>query len=106
MDPKVNSLFGISEELITAYEDARSEGQQVRLADYLPERSHPQWLITLQELIRIDMELTQRHGGSVSLETYRSEWPVLFEDPEVLAPLAFEEYRLGNQRGLSVSPQT
>ncbi len=106
MDPKVNSLFGISEELISAYEDARIEGQKVQLADYLPERNHPQWLMTLQELIRIDMELNQRQGGSVSLESYRSAWPGLFDDPAILAPLAFEEYRLTSQQGLTVSPQS
>ncbi|MFO0977749.1 MAG: protein kinase [Planctomycetaceae bacterium] len=102
----MNSLFGISEELISAYEDARLEGRQVPLADYLPERNHPQWLMTLQELIRIDMELSQRQGNRVSLEAYRSAWPMLFEDSALLAPLAFEEYRLANQQGITVSPQS
>lgn len=101
----MNSLFGVSEQLIEAFEDARSAGRSAQVAEYLPEREHPYWLATLQELIRIDMELDQRQGDTVTLEKYRADWPVLFESPEALMPLAFEDYRLASQRGLAVSPQ-
>lgn len=105
VDPFANSLFGVSEELIEAFEDARNAGEAAKIADFLPDRRHPHWLATLQELIRIDMELTQRHKGAATLESYRADWPELFATAESLAPLAFEDFRLASQRGQMVSAQ-
>ncbi|MBL8813537.1 MAG: protein kinase [Planctomycetaceae bacterium] len=102
----MNSLFGVSEELIEAFEDARTAGRPAKVSDFLPATEHPYWLATLQELIRIDMELDQRQGGVATIEKYRAEWPLLFESPELLTPLAFEDYRLASQRGVAAAPQS
>src|SRR5262249_33659895 len=53
----------------------------------------------LLELVRIDLEFSWARGQPTPLEVYQVRFPDLFECPEALATLAFEEYRLRCQAG-------
>ena len=88
------SLFGGIEDIIESYEDASASGRPVRIRDYLPGKDDPARLQVLQELIRVEMDRSFRNGIPIALEDYRAEYPELFVSPKILAPLAFEEYRL------------
>ncbi len=88
------SLFGGIEDIIESYEDACASGHTVNIRDFLPVKDDPSWLRVLQELIRVEMDRSFRNGIPLALEDYRAEYPELFVSPKLLAPLAFEEYRL------------
>jgi serine/threonine protein kinase/predicted Zn-dependent protease len=88
------SLFGGIEDIIESYEDACASGRSVSIRDFLPTKDDPSWLRVLQELIRVEMDRSFRNGIPLALEDYRAEYPELFVSPKLLAPLAFEEYRL------------
>lgn len=98
------TLFGELEERIEAFEEALAEGRIVRLGDFLPDRHHADYMATLQELVRIQMEHRCSTGCSVGLEEYRQEFPELFDEPGVLEPLAYEEFRLRRQAWQAVEP--
>ena len=98
------TLFGEHEERIEAFEAELAGGRLVRLGDFLPDHHHPDYVATLQELVRIKMEHRFASGGTASLEEYRADFPELFDDPEVLAPLAWEEFRLRRQARQAVEP--
>lgn len=86
--------FGDVDAAVEAFEDARASDRSVSLRLFLPDREAQCYLETLQELVRTDLDHRFRETGSASLEDYRDLWPELFESPEAIAPLAFEEYRL------------
>ncbi len=88
------SLFGGIEDIIESYEEASAAGRPVSIRDYLPGKDDPSRLKVLQELIRVEMDRSFRNGIPIALEDYRAEYPELFVSPKILAPLAFEEYRL------------
>ena len=88
------SLFGGIEDIIESYEDACASGRSVSIRDFLPTKDDPSRLRVLQELIRVEMDRSFRNGIPLVLEDYRAEYPELFVSPKLLAPLAFEEYRL------------
>jgi tRNA A-37 threonylcarbamoyl transferase component Bud32 len=88
------SLFGGIEDIIESYEEASASGRLVSIRDYLPGKDDPARLQVLQELIRVEMDRSFRNGIPIALEDYRAEYPELFVSPKILAPLAFEEYRL------------
>ena len=88
------SLFGDIEDIIESYEDACASGRSVSIRDFLPVKDDPARLRVLQELIRVEMDRSFRNGIPLALEDYRAEYPELFVSPKLLAPLAFEEYRL------------
>ena len=88
------SLFGGIEDIIESYEEASASGRSVYIRDFLPGNDDPARLQVLQELIRVEMDRSFRNGIPIALEDYRAEYPELFVSPKILAPLAFEEYRL------------
>ena len=47
------TLFGEHEERIEAFEAELAGGRLVRLGDFLPDHHHPDYVATLQELVRI-----------------------------------------------------
>ena len=55
--------------------------------------------VPLRELVRVDLEYSWTNGRPRSLEDYRNQFPQLFQNPEDLRALAFEEYRLRRQAG-------
>ncbi len=78
---------------VAGYEAAWTTSRSAHLASFLPSRESPNYLQTLAELIRIDMEFRSERGESPCLEAYRSQATELFADAERLGELAFEEYR-------------
>jgi serine/threonine protein kinase/Tfp pilus assembly protein PilF len=88
------SLFGGIEDIVESYEDACASGRSVSIRDFLPAKDDPSRLRVMQELIRVEMDRSFRNGIPLALEDYRAEYPELFVSPKLLAPLAFEEYRL------------
>ncbi len=94
MNRSLKSLFGGLEEIIEAFEDARALDKSVRIRDFLPDRDAPVYIESLQELIRVELDHQFRNGVGASLDEYREEFPELFASPDLLVPLAFEEYRL------------
>ena len=78
---------------VAGYEAAWTTSRSAHLASFLPSRESPNYLQTLAELIRIDMEFRSERGESPRLEAYRSQATELFADAERLGELAFEEYR-------------
>ncbi len=88
------SLFGGMDAIIESFEDAHASENPVRIRDFLPDRTDAIYTQVLQELVRINMEKRFRSHESISLEDYREDFPELFESADLLAPLAFEEFRL------------
>ena len=99
--PNGTSL-GRHEDVINAFEAAVAERGEANLRDYLPHRSTSDYLSLLQELVRVDLELRSSADDVRSLEEYRHDFPELFENPGTLQPLAYEEYRLRIQAGVTV----
>jgi serine/threonine protein kinase/Tfp pilus assembly protein PilF len=59
----------------------------------------------LCELIRIDLEYGWESNRPRSLDDYRRDFPGLFDDPDSVQEIAFEEYRLRRRAGQAPSPQ-
>jgi eukaryotic-like serine/threonine-protein kinase len=88
------------EQHAAAFENERAANKDVVLRDFLPDRTHAEFLVILQELVRVDMEYRARCGERVSVEDYRSDLPELFETPAGIGSVVFEEYRLLLQAGI------
>lgn len=86
------------------FERAWQTGAVPDIAPYLPPRNHLRFREVLLEMVRVDMELRGQHVCGNGLESYRDQFPELFEDPAALSLLAFEEYRLRRQAGDAVTP--
>ncbi|MCA9066431.1 MAG: serine/threonine protein kinase, partial [Planctomycetaceae bacterium] len=99
MIPRDELLANDVERRIDAFEEALADGLAPAISDYLPERGSDDFLEVLQELVRIELEHQFKHGQECDLDDYRKPFPELFAAPEVLKPLAFEEYRLRLQAG-------
>ncbi len=73
------------------------EGHQgsalAQLGDYLPAIDHPQYIETLVELIRVDMEMGWSHGQPTLVSEYMERFPLLRTEPKSLELICFEEYR-------------
>src|SRR5262249_50877970 len=64
------------------------------LSDFLPPTEHPLYHPVLQELIRVDLEYGWARGRPTTLDEYRRRFPLLFQSPQAVREIAFEEYRL------------
>ncbi|HEV3143562.1 MAG TPA: protein kinase [Gemmataceae bacterium] len=78
---------------ISAFESAHHDGSCPNLADFLPPEGHPLREKVLPELVRVDLEWSWRVGRRRRLVEYEDAFPELFKDPEIVAEIAFEEYR-------------
>ncbi len=92
------------DDVVEAYESARTRGEPVDLAAFLPSTDHPEYLAILCELIRVDLEYSWRGGQPNRLDHYRERFPELFRDSQWLQEIAFEEFRLRRQAGEDPSP--
>src|SRR4051794_19506474 len=90
--------------IVEAYEAALARDGQADLAGYAPAPDHPEQLSILCELVRVDLEHQWRRGRPPLLESYRTLFPEVFDDPELLHAMAFEEYRLRQQAGETPTP--
>ena len=74
------------------------------LAEYLPDPSDSQYLQVLTELVRVDLEHGWSNDRKPRVNDYR-RFPEIFENPSILAAVAFEEYRLRRRAGELVAPE-
>ena len=89
---------------IEAYEELQAREGDADPADFLPAPDHILYRMALRELVRVDLEYGWQQGRPQSLVAYRERFPELFEDPESLEAVAFEEYRLRHQAGQKPLP--
>ncbi len=92
------------EDFVDAFEAAWAQHGDADPAQFVPDHGHALYLPVLGELLRIDMEMRWKRGRKCRPEDYRERFPLVFENPDVLKGLAFEEYRLRRQAGEAPSP--
>lgn len=92
------------EERVDAYEAALLAGKTSlrELDSFLPPASSEDYFEVLVEMLRITLEHQWQSAGHHSIESFRSLFPSLFEEPTWLRLLAFEEYRLRVSDGQAV----
>ena len=82
------------ESIVLAFENANSSEQSPDIDSFLPDDSHPQHSSILRELIRLDMEFSWARGTPHRAADFQRRYPDLFDDPDAVQEIAFEEYRL------------
>jgi eukaryotic-like serine/threonine-protein kinase len=92
---------------IDAYESALVAGQAKleNIAQYLPALEDPSYQEILIELLRITLEHQFQKGDCGSLDQILERFGVIRANPALLAPLAYEEYRLRCNEGQTVDRQ-
>ena len=78
-------------------------GPEIDVMDYLPAPGHARYDDAVAELFCIDLERRWRHAVGKSVYEYQRQYPKVFSNPRLLQQLAFEEYRVRDQLGDSVS---
>ncbi len=91
------------EQAVSEFEAAWARRERADLRAHLVPESDPDYRHVLCELIRVELELSQRQGRPKTLREYFRDFPELLEDPECRDQLAFEESRLRRQVGTSSS---
>ena len=90
---------------VAAFEAAQANGGPVDVRAFLPGPDHPLHGEVLRELVRVDLEYGWARGQARSLEDYRRDFPQLFQSPEDLLAVTFEEYRLRRQAREDPDPE-
>ncbi len=93
------TLWQDFDSVIEAYEIAWGEGPAPGLADFVPDSRHPQYLKLLIELARVDLELRWKNSQPLPLDYYLITFPLLADEPDAVAQLAFEEFRARRSAG-------
>ena len=89
---------------IEAYESALASKQEADVAEFAPPANHPDQLAILCEMVRVDLEYQWERGRQVHLEHYRDRFPALFEDPEHVRAMVYEEHRQRQRAGDTPAP--
>ncbi|MGL4513988.1 MAG: protein kinase domain-containing protein [Lacipirellulaceae bacterium] len=87
------------ESLVESFERRRFDGEALGVVDVLPEGSPDRRAAVACELVRIDLEIARARGEGRTIDDYRASLPELFARPELLALVAFEEWRLRREAG-------
>lgn len=87
---------------VEAFEDAIADGQRAPIELYLPNVEHPEYEAIVIELARVELELCGLEMGADSVDDYRRRFPTVFDRPQNLSQIAFEEFRVRRQRGEDV----
>src|SRR3954452_23852294 len=87
------------DEYVESYESAHARDGRASIDEHRPPEEHPRRLAILCELIRVELEYRRDAGDPARLEDYRGRFPGVFDDPDLVEALAFEEYRLRLQAG-------
>jgi serine/threonine protein kinase/tetratricopeptide (TPR) repeat protein len=82
------------EAIVDAFEEAQVRNGRAELIDFLPPPDHPNRREVLCELVRVDLEYRWQRGDSRSIDSYRSSFPELFDDPGITGQVEFEVDRL------------
>lgn len=97
-----DDLAGRLDAFLAAWE--RSPESPPGLAEHLPAGPLTLRRMTLEELVKADLEQRARGGVWRSLEAYGAEFPELLVDGEPPVELMFEEYHWRRTAGVEVSP--
>jgi serine/threonine protein kinase/Flp pilus assembly protein TadD len=89
---------------VEAFELILDVHPEADFAPHLPSSTHPLYLAVLGELIRIDLERAWGLGRRKRVADYTARFPAVLANPEVLAAVAFEEYRQRARSGEPVHP--
>lgn len=89
---------------VDAFESALAADPAADIAKFLPRPDHLLYLPLLAELVRIDMEHAWDRGRRARLPAYTARFPAILGTEEVLAAVAFEEYRQRRRAGEAVTP--
>jgi hypothetical protein len=89
---------------LARYEAAQERDGKADLEEYLPEPGHPLRKAVLRELVRVELEYTWKQGQRRTVEHYRQTYPELFNDPDAVQQIAFEEFRQRQLSGDRPSP--
>lgn len=100
LDPRRADL----EAFIEAFEASQACGAGADIASFAPSSEHPDYLTILCELVRIDLEFGWQRQAPRALDEYRRLFLRLFEDPQSLQAIAFEDYRLRRRAGIPTTP--
>lgn len=92
------------ESRVEAYEATRLESPQTDLRQFLPPPNHDKYLAVLLELVRVDLDLAWSRGEPRSVAHYRESFPVIFQHPDALQQIVFEEFRLRCEAGERPDP--
>ncbi len=103
MTNKLESANQCVSEFVEAFEAAFEKDPNTSFGDFLPPVGDPYYCDVAAELIRVDLENHWERGDLRSLNDYRDQVPRLFDSPERLQEVAFEEYRLRNASGDTVA---
>ena len=103
--PKIaNSAYRFEDQLCE-FENQWSPSLEINLADFLPDKEHPEFLSFLTELIRVDMELAFGTGLNRLAAEYFARYPELDHHQLAKSAIAFEEFRLRNINQEKIPPE-
>ncbi len=91
------------EKVLFDFEQSWLRDQSTDIEDYLPDPAAANYLEILTELVRSDMEFRAERGRTRQSENYFSRFPILFASEGAKKAVVYEEYRLRNAQGESVS---
>lgn len=90
---------------VQAYEAARARNGRAFVGDHLPPGTHPDYVLILAELVRVDLEYGWADGHPRFLDKYLAEFPDLRHDSHLLTDVAFEEFRQRLEHDEQPTPQ-
>jgi serine/threonine protein kinase/Tfp pilus assembly protein PilF len=94
-----SSDFGHLQEAADRFEQAWRADPSTDLADFVPPADNPLRLLTLQELVKTDLELRWRRGEKVELEGYLQRFPELAAERPCVLALLCEEWHVRQVHG-------
>ncbi len=87
------------------FEEAHGSSVEIDLAQFLPPSSDPQYLKVLTEIVRVEMDRDWARGQPKAIDEYLKRFPEFQSNLNLLAEIAFEEYRLRRQAGDPATPE-
>jgi serine/threonine protein kinase/regulator of sirC expression with transglutaminase-like and TPR domain len=87
------------DQFVEAFERMYAQEGRAEVARFLPPPDHPLYITVLEELLRVDLELSWRSGRRKRVEEFVAAFPALQENEQILEALRFEERRLRLQSG-------
>ena len=91
--------------IVEAFEVAWNRSAAPNLSEFLPAQPHPDCAAIVAELFCVDLERRWSAGDRGAAEDYRVRWPEFFSSGDLLAQLAFEEFRIRRSVGEDVSSE-
>lgn len=91
------------EVIVVRFEEAWQSGRRPVIEDYLPLNEAERWPVLL-ELIHVDLERRLKAHEAVRIETYRTTYPQLADNPQVMLDLIATEFTLRRRTEPSLHP--